>query len=184
MNSLTRMVDSVGTTLLMRILKASDEAASAVSGAHPHTTTMPGVIALWSAGASDCSLHGFPSVKSQRDFAFQPRVGAPAPTLGRCRHKTISNPNGVAPGSLYLDIPKAMLAATPLGLMFLFDLATQGSRLGDNPGLKDSIPLGLEMGVRMRPSQARPRFGSAWNLPWREPKAKAPSPLRSAGALH
>jgi hypothetical protein len=33
-------------------------------------------------------------------------------------------------------------------------------------------------------SEARPRFGRAWDLEWRARYSKAPSPLCSAGALH
>ena len=68
--------------------------------------------------------------KSQRDFVSQPKVGAPAPTLGH--HPTnLINPNGVAANVAATQVcQRQRRASTPAALT----LARTGFQTGVNPG--------------------------------------------------
>jgi len=79
--------------------------------------------------------------ESRRDSIAQPRVGAPAPTLGASRQRILQLQRGCSLRSL----ARARWDATLSGLS-LFPRLTQGSSRTRNPGLDDGIPLGFLAG--------------------------------------
>ncbi len=74
------------------------------------------------------------SRQSQRDCIIQPRVGAPATTLGRM-DKGIRNPERVGSLCVRANSPTLSGLLTP-------SRSTQGSSQARNPGLTAGIPLG------------------------------------------
>jgi hypothetical protein len=87
------------------------------------------------------SLRDAPLGESRRDSVSQPRVGAPAPTLGAPRQRILQPQRGCSLRSL----ARARWDATLSGLS-LFPRLTQGSSRTRNPGLDDGIPLGFWAG--------------------------------------
>ncbi len=85
------------------------------------------------------------SRQSQRDCIIQPRVGAPATTLGMAG-KGISNPEGVEP-------PRRMTVYAPtLSGLLTPSRSTQGSSQARNPGLTAGIPSGFGIPRTMVPN--------------------------------
>jgi len=79
--------------------------------------------------------------ESRRDSITQPRVGAPATTLG-ARRQQVLQPHR---GCIVRSLARARWDATLSGLS-LFPRLTQGSSRTRNPGLDDGIPLGFWAG--------------------------------------